>query len=48
MTFYLREMNPIVLYYFMTIVPYIFPEVEKYHVMDLSKAILLFLHGVLK
>lgn len=32
----------------MTIVPYIFPVVEKYYVMDLSKAFLLFLQGVLK
>lgn len=48
MTLYLWEMNPIAIDDFMTIVPYISPDVEKYDVMALSKVILLFLHGVLK
>ncbi|KAF3305516.1 hypothetical protein FPV25_04070 [Carnobacterium sp. PL17GRE32] len=40
--------NSIASYYFMTIAPYIFPDAEKYHLMNLSEVIHLFLHGVLK
>lgn len=48
MTLYLWEMNPIAIDDFMTIASCIFPDVEKYHVMDLSKVTHLFIHGVLK
>ena len=40
--------NSIASYYFMTIAPYISPDAEKHHLMNLSEVIHLFLHGVLK
>ncbi|MEY8371556.1 TetR/AcrR family transcriptional regulator [Aerococcaceae bacterium 50-4] len=35
-------------YYFLTIAPYISPDAEKHHLMNLKEVIHLFLHGVLK
>lgn len=40
--------NSIASDYFITIAPYIFPDAEKYHLVNFSEVIQLFLHGVLK